>query len=76
MLGDRADDPTRHLNQKERYTGGADSYENRRSHSPEAEPPASPGLDSRTDPEAGGRDAHSTTVKSPDAAKRTDISDD
>ena len=76
VLGDRADDPTRHLNQKERYTGGADSYENRRSHSPEAEPPASPGLDSRTDPEAGGRDAHSTTVKSPDAAKRKDISDD
>ena len=76
VLGNRADDPTRHLNQKERYTGGADSYENRRSHSPEAEPPASPGLDSRTDPEAGGRDAHSTTVKSPDAAKRKDMSDD
>ena len=76
VLGDRADDPTRHLNQKERYTGGADSYENRRSPSPEAEPPASAGLDARTDPEAGGRDAHSTDVKSPDAAKRKDISDD
>ena len=76
VLGDRADDPTRHLNQKERYTGGADSYENRRSPSPEAEPPASPDLDARTDPEAGGRDAHSTDVKSPDAAKRKDISDD
>ncbi|MCG7465666.1 Na+/H+ antiporter subunit D [Corynebacterium tuberculostearicum] len=76
VLGDRADDPTRHLNQKERYTGGADSYENRRSPSPEAEPPASPDLDARTDPEAGGRDSHSTDVKSPDAAKRKDISDD
>ena len=76
VLGDRADDPTRHLNQKERYTGGADSYENRRHPSPEAEPPASPGLDSRTDPETGGRDSHSTEVKSPDAAKRKDISDD
>ena len=76
VLGDRADDPTRHLNQKERYTGGADSYENRRSPSPEAEPPASPDLDARTDPEAGGRDSHSTEVKSPDAAKRKDISDD
>ena len=76
VLGVRADDPTRHLNQKERYTGGADSYKNRRSPSPEAESPASPGLDSRTDPEAGGRESHSTTVKSPDAAKRKDISDD
>ena len=76
VLGDRADDPTRHLNQKERYTGGADSYENRRNPSPEAEPPASPDLDARTDPEAGGRDSHSTEVKSPDAAKRKDISDD
>ncbi|XLN84190.1 Na+/H+ antiporter subunit D [Corynebacterium tuberculostearicum] len=76
VLGDRADDPTRHLNQKERYTGGADSYENRRSPSPEAEPSASPGLDARTDPEAGGRDSHSTDVKSPDAAKRKDTSDD
>ena len=76
VLGDRADDPTRHLNQKERYTGGADSYENRRNPSPEAEPPATPGLDARTDSEAGGRDSHSTDVKSPDAAKRKDISDD
>ncbi|WP_288211727.1 Na+/H+ antiporter subunit D [uncultured Corynebacterium sp.] len=76
VLGDRADDPTRHLNQKERYTGGADSYKNRRNPSPEVEPPDSAGLDARTDPEAGGRDAHSTDVKSPDAAKRKDISDD
>ena len=76
VLGDRADDPTRHLNQKERYTGGADSYENRRHPSQEAEPPAQPGLDARTDPEAGGRESHSGTVKTPDAAKRKDISDD
>jgi len=76
VLGDRADDPTRHLNQKERYTGGADSYENRRHPSQEAEPPAQPGLDARTDPEAGGRESHSDTVKTPDAAKRKDISDD
>jgi NADH-ubiquinone oxidoreductase/multisubunit na+/h+ antiporter, d subunit len=76
VLGDRADDPTRHLNQKERYTGGADSYENRRHPSQEAEPPAQPGLDARTDPEAGGRDSLSGTVKTPDAAKRKDISDD
>ena len=76
VLGDRADDPTRHLNQKERYTGGADSYENRRHPSQEAEPPAQPGLDARTDPEAGGRESHSSTVKTPDAAKRKDISDD
>ena len=76
VLGDRADDPTRHLNQKERYTGGADSYKNRRNPSPEVEPPDSAGLDARTDSEAGGRDAHSTDVKSPDAAKRKDISDD
>ncbi|WP_296182858.1 Na+/H+ antiporter subunit D [uncultured Corynebacterium sp.] len=76
VLGDRADDPTRHLNQKERYTGGADSYENRRHPSQEAKPPAQPGLDARTDPEAGGRDSHSGTVKTPDAAKRKDISDD
>lgn len=76
VLGDRADDPTRHLNQKERYTGGADSYENRRHPSQEAEPPAQPGLDARTDPEAGGRESHSSTVKTPDAAKRKDTSDD
>ena len=76
VLGDRADDPTRHLNQKERYTGGADSYENRRHPSQAAEPPAQPGLDARTAPEAGGRDSLSGTVKTPDAAKRKDISDD